>query len=103
MFIAAVLHTVLIASDEAPANAAVVRVLSRIVEKMGIAVEAFDHSRTDRRLLTQPDRCAHHENVSGHHLLVNLGPVVAIPSVFRHVGIHTRPRSRSRRRGRRRR
>jgi hypothetical protein len=85
-----VLHAVLVAGDEAATDPAVVRVLARVVEEMRVAVETFDHSGADRRLLTEPDRRAEHENVGAHHLLVDLGPVVTIPPMFRHVGVHAR-------------
>ena len=52
----AVLDAVLVAGDEAAADAAVVGVLAGVVEQVRVAVQALDHLRADRRLLAEPDR-----------------------------------------------
>jgi hypothetical protein len=85
-----VLDTVLIAGDEAPADPAVVRVLARVVEQVGVAVETLDDLGAHRRLLAQPDGGAQHEDVGRHHLLEDAGPLVALPTMLGHVGPHAR-------------
>ena len=82
----AVLDAVLVAGDQAAADAAVVGVLAGVVEQVGVAVEPLDHLRAHRRLLAEPDRRAQHEDVGGHHPLEDRRPVVARPAVLGHVG-----------------
>ena len=52
----AVLDAVLVAGDEAAADAPVVGVLAVLVQQVRVAVQALDHLRAHRRLLTEPDR-----------------------------------------------
>ncbi len=84
----AVLDAVLVPGDQAPADPPVVGVLARLVELAGVPVEALDHARAHRRLLPQPDGGEEHEDVGGHHLLEDLGPVVLRPPVLLHVRPH---------------
>src|SRR5436190_10435495 len=85
----AVLDAVLIAGHQAAADAAVVGVLARIIQEVGVAVEALDDLRRDRGLLAEPDRHPEYEDVRGHHALEDLRPLVLLPSVLGHVGPHT--------------
>ena len=98
----AVLDAVLVAGDQAAADPAVVGVLAGVVEQVAVAVEALDDLGAHRRLLAQPDRRAEHEDVRGHHLLEDRGPVVASPSRARSCRATRRWRCRGRWRGRRR-
>src|SRR4051794_2824076 len=84
----AVLDAVLVTGDQAAGGAAVVGVLAVLVEEVRVAVEPLDRLGADRGLLAQPDRRAEHEDVGGHDLLVDRGPVVALPAVLGHVGPH---------------
>ena len=54
----AVLGAVLVAGDQAAADAAVVGVLAVVVEQVAVAVQALDHLRAHRGFLAEPDRRA---------------------------------------------
>jgi hypothetical protein len=73
----------------APADFAVVRVLSVLVEQVGIAVEALDQPGAHRRFFPQPDRAADDEDVGGLNLVVQRRPAVARRAVLGHVRIDT--------------
>ena len=93
------LHAVLVAGDEAAADAAVVGVLAVVVEQVAVAVQPLDHLRADRRLLAQPDRREEHEDVGGHHALEESPASRRAPSRARSCRVARRWRSRGRWRG----
>jgi len=90
-----VLDAVLVARDQAAADAPVVRILPVLVQEVAVAVEPLDDLRADGRLLAEPDRREQDEDVGGDDPLEQRRPLVARPAVR-----SCRDRSRSRSRGR---
>ena len=84
----AVLRTVFVAGNEAPAYATVVGILTVLIELPAGRIQSFNYLRRYRSLLAQPDRTSDHQNVGCHDTFRDRGPVVAIPAVLRHVGPH---------------
>ena len=60
-----------------------------IIQEPGHGVKTFDQKPTDRRLLAQPDRRADDENLRCLDLAPQVWPVVMIPTMLPHVGLHT--------------
>ena len=83
----AVLDAVLVAGDEAAADAPVIGVLPELVQQMRVAVQPLDHLGADRRLLAQPDGAAQDEDVGFLHALEELRPVITLVAMFAHVGV----------------
>ena len=91
MFIAQCLIAVLVASDDATTDAAVVGALPSVIEQVAVAVETLDHA------------CVHTDDFSpsqigvrstrmsaAHDLLEDRRPVVTVPSMLGHVRPHPR-------------
>src|SRR5690606_7715531 len=70
----AVLDAVLVAADEAPADAAVVDPLAAVVELARAGVQALDHLLHLAAVVAQPDGPGEHEDVRGEDLLVDRWP-----------------------------
>ena len=83
----AVLDAVLVAGDQAPGHAAVVRVLAgRSLSWRRRRVQALDAALHHRAVVAQPDRAGEHEDVRREDALLDLRPLVACPAVLGHVG-----------------
>ena len=57
------LYAVLVAGDQAPADSAVIGVLTGPVEHVRVAVEPFDDLSADRGPFSEPDRGTNDEDV----------------------------------------
>ena len=81
----AVFDAVLVAGDQATADAAVVGVLTGLVEQVRAGVQPLDHLFGHRAVVTEPDRAREHQDVCRQHLLIDPRPVVGGPAVLGHV------------------
>lgn len=82
------LDAILIASNEAPANASVVGVLTGVIELRGIRVQALNNLLADRRLFPKPDRRSQHQDVGRLYGFVQRGPVICVRAVLGHIWIN---------------
>ncbi len=85
----AVLDPILIARENTPAYLAVIEILAFLVELSALRVETLDDSSGYRTFLSQPYRAANDENVCFIDFLVQLWPVVFVPTLLCHVRPHS--------------
>ncbi|COV58948.1 Uncharacterised protein [Mycobacterium tuberculosis] len=81
----AMLDAVLVSGNEATTGAAVVGVLSILVEQARACVQALDNPFHHRAVVAQPDRPAQHQDVRIEDTPIQGGPFVGRPTVFGHV------------------
>src|SRR5215210_6480300 len=81
----AMLHSVLVAGNEASSHAPVIGILSRSIQIRRSGVESLDSFGTNRRFLSEPDGRAYDKDIGQFGLLINHWPIVLLPPVSFHV------------------
>src|SRR6266550_7354655 len=79
---------VLVASYDTAAHFAVIRILTISVQLGRVAIQPLDSLFCDRAVVAQPNWAGQHQYVGGLDFFVQLAPLVGLPAVFEHVGIH---------------
>jgi len=83
----AMFDAVLIASDQAASNLAVVEPLTSVVQLTRMGVEPLDYLLRLAAVVTEPDRARDDQDVRTEHSLEQLRPCVSGPVVLTHVWV----------------
>ena len=88
MFMEQCLAPVFVAGNQTTPGATIVDVLPVFFQISGIGVEPLNGLGADGRLLSQPDGRSDHEYFSYFYLLIELRPIILLPTLFLHVRVY---------------